>query len=235
VLIGKSLNFDISSVLIIFVIIRVVPMGVKDILRQFGVTNCTELDWWQSYHYVNPKGKTAEIVFTPTKHWTSRTPFDRNTCLWGSFALLGNKCKFFFAGDTAYCDVFKLIGEKFGPFDISAIPIGAYSPRWFMKDVHCNPAEAVQIHEDLRSKQSVAIHWGTFPMTGEDKVEPPLELARVRGLKNMSYEKFFSMAHGETLIVGDRPQLDFATVHPHLYGEYLAFMRALPELEAEFS
>jgi N-acyl-phosphatidylethanolamine-hydrolysing phospholipase D len=209
----------------------VVPMGVKEILRKEGVTNCTELEWWESYHHVNARGSTAEIIFTPTKHWTSRTPFDRNSCLWGSYIVKANSSKFFFTGDTAYCETFKLIGENYGPFDFAAIPIGAYSPRWFMKHVHCNPEEAVMIHEDLRSKQSIAIHWGTFPMTDEDKIEPPLELARVRDMRSIPSRSFFSMAHGETLIAGDAPKFDLATLHPDLYGEYLSLRREAVDVE----
>ena len=49
--------------------------------------------------------------------------------LWGSWCVLGPKYKFFFAGDTGYCEAFKQIGRVHGPFDLSAIPIGAYEPR----------------------------------------------------------------------------------------------------------
>lgn len=76
-----------------------------------------------------PSGRYVEVVFTPTKHWTGRTLFDRNAALWGSFAVMGSSQRFFFSGDTAYCDVFRTIGKHFGPFDMSAIAIGAYKPR----------------------------------------------------------------------------------------------------------
>jgi N-acyl-phosphatidylethanolamine-hydrolysing phospholipase D len=62
----------------------------------------------------------VEIVFTPAKHWTSRSLLSRNTCLWGSFVVQSAKSKYFFAGDTAYCSLFKQIGAKYGPFDIGA-------------------------------------------------------------------------------------------------------------------
>ena len=98
--------------------IRVVPLGVKKILAGMGVNNVVELDWWESYTYMSKQGSTAEIIFAPTKHWTARTFLDRNQCLWGSFAVLAEKSRFFFAGDTAYCNIFQQIGAKYGPFDI---------------------------------------------------------------------------------------------------------------------
>lgn len=59
----------------------------------------------------------------------------------------------------SYCDVFKTVGEVLGPFDTAMIPIGAYKPRWFLRAIHCNPAEAVKIHLDVKAKQTVAMHW----------------------------------------------------------------------------
>jgi N-acyl-phosphatidylethanolamine-hydrolysing phospholipase D len=107
-----------------------VPKGVKNLLLDIGITRCIELGWWERHSLIGPSGKGIDIVFTPTKHWTSRTLFDKNTALWGSFAVIGASHRFFFSGDTAYCPVFKTIGEHYGPFDMSAISIGAYKPRY---------------------------------------------------------------------------------------------------------
>lgn len=209
------------------------PLGVKAILKNFGITNCIELDWWQSTNVFSPHtGANIEIIFTPTKHWTARGLFDRNTCLWGSFAVRSPQSRFFFTGDTAYCPVFKQIGHTFGPFDFAAIPIGAYAPRWFMRDVHCNPEEALKIHQDLRAKRSIGIHWGTFPMADEDFVEPALELARVRDMHNVSREEFFTMKHGETVNKNEFSENDFATQHTELYGEYLDSLRTSTDASA---
>eukprot|EP01038_Epipyxis_sp_PR26KG_P012083 gene12083-16169_t len=199
----------------------IVPLGVKEILHGMGISNCVELNWWQSYHVTTSTGNRIEIILTPAKHWTARTMFDRNTCLWGSFAVLSNSYRYFFTGDTAYCSVFKTIGQKYGPFHLAAIPIGAYAPRWFMKDVHCDPEEAVQIHQDLQSMQSVGIHWGTFPMADEDFIEPALELARCRNLAGLSSNNFFTMAHGETICAGGSSLYDFADSRSDLYELYI--------------
>lgn len=74
--------------------LRIVPLGVKALLAaDLKITNCIELDWWQSHHYLSTTGETIEVIFTPTKHWTARGFTDRNTCLWGSFAVLSSQSK----------------------------------------------------------------------------------------------------------------------------------------------
>lgn len=81
------------------------------------------------------------------QHWSSRKGWDRRASLWGGYAVLGSEQRFWFAGDTGYCPAFPEIGQRLGPFDLAAIPIGAYEPRDFMKPQHVDPAEAVQIHK----------------------------------------------------------------------------------------
>lgn len=204
----------------------IVPKGVKKMLKSIGITNTVELDWWQSHTFPgeslpNSTEDNIDIVFTPTQHWSSRSLFDRGTSLWGSYAVLTPKTRFFFTGDTAYCSVFKDIGETYGPFDLAAIPIGAYKPRQFMRDVHCDPGEALQIHNDLNAKRSVAIHWGTFELSEEEFVEPALELGRMRLVKDIKSSDFFTMAHGETLLFGESSSNDLSVLHPHLLQEYI--------------
>ncbi len=151
-----------------------VPLGNAALLAESGVTNVTELDWWQE-----TRVKDITFTLTPTQHWSARGLFDRNKTLWGSWAMNfgGSGVNLWFGGDTGYNDVqFREIGEKLGPFNLSFIPIGAYEPRWFMKDAHANPADAVQIHQDVRSDKSIGIHWGTFVLTSEEVTQPPIAL-----------------------------------------------------------
>ncbi|CAG2177336.1 unnamed protein product, partial [Oppiella nova] len=144
-----------------------VPSGLKGWMRgAVGVTrNVVELEWWQSARI--PSKPDVQFVMTPAQHWTGRGLTDERRVLWGSWAVVGPKHRFFFAGDTAYCPVFKQIGEMYGPFDLAAIPIGAYEPRWLIESEHVDPEQAVQIHEDIGSKLSVGVHWGTFALAHE--------------------------------------------------------------------
>lgn len=78
--------------------------------------------------------------------------------------------------DFPSCPAFKQIGQFRGPFDLGLIPIGAYSPRWFMSPMHADPDDAVQIFRDTKCKRAMAIHWGTWVLTDEDVLEPPKKL-----------------------------------------------------------
>ena len=81
------------------------------------------------------------------------------------------------------------------------LPIGAYEPRWFMRPQHCNPAEAVRIHRDLRARQSVAMHWGAFRLTDEPRDEPPRALAQALREAALPPEVFKILEPGESLTV----------------------------------
>ncbi|XP_008398999.1 N-acyl-phosphatidylethanolamine-hydrolyzing phospholipase D-like [Poecilia reticulata] len=142
-----------------------VPLGLMDWLAKMGCENVMELDWWEENCV--PGHDNVTFVCTPSQHWSKRTAWDDNRSLWSSWSVLGPNHRFFFAGDTGYCPSFQEIGRRFGPFDLAAIPIGAYLPRDVMKGQHVDPEEAVQIHQDLQAKQSVAVHWGTFALAYE--------------------------------------------------------------------
>lgn len=179
-----------------------VPLGLMDWLVKMGCENVMELDWWEENCV--PSHDEVTFVCTPSQHWSKRTALDDNKSLWGSWTVLGPDHRFFFAGDTGYCPAFKEIGRRFGPFDLAAIPIGAYLPRDVMVGQHVDPAEAVQIHEDLQAKQSVAIHWGTFALAYEYYLDPPVRLREALEQKGLKPETFFALNHGESRLVSHR-------------------------------
>jgi L-ascorbate metabolism protein UlaG (beta-lactamase superfamily) len=105
----------------------------------------------------------------------------------------------FFAGDTGYGPFFSEVGERLGPIDLALLPIGAYEPRWFMRPIHMNPAEAVQAHLDLQAARSVGMHFGTFPLTTEGIDEPERALEEARRSKGLTPSAFQTLGFGESM------------------------------------
>jgi N-acyl-phosphatidylethanolamine-hydrolysing phospholipase D len=147
------------------------------------------------------------VTLTPAQHWSARTATDALRSLWGGFAVLSPDCHLFFAGDTAYSKDFIDIRQHFalahtpekgGGFDIALLPIGAYEPRWFMKDQHVNPEESVQIFKDLECQRALAVHWGTFQLTDEALDEPPRALDAARRRAGLTEADFATLAIGQT-------------------------------------
>ena len=171
-----------------------VPLGLDRWMDGAGVKAVRKMDWWDAIAVGD-----ARITFVPAQHWSRRTLADTNTTLWGGFVISADGRSAYFAGDTGYGPDFKEIGARFGGFDLSLLPIGAYEPRWFMKSAHVNPEEAVRIHRDVRSRRTVAIHWGTFPLTDEPLDQPLTELAVARARHKLAPREFVTLRHGETL------------------------------------
>ena len=145
-----------------------VPLGNGDLLGRQGITHVQELDWGQTATY---KGVTIHCL--PSQHWSKRSLTDDRKALWSSWAVTGDERRFYFAGDTGYFTGFEEIGQKLGPFDLAAVPIGAYEPRAMMRQSHMNPEEAVRAAQDLRAKTALGIHFGTFDLSDEPLAEPP--------------------------------------------------------------
>ncbi len=173
-----------------------VPLGMKKWFTNLGVHGVIELDWWDEYRI-----DSLKIIATPMQHWSKRNPFTRNRHLWASWIVTLGDFSFYFGGDTGYSPHFKEIGQRYGPFDLAALPIGAYEPRWFMKNHHINPEEAVQAHKDLRASKSVAMHWGTFMLTDEPLDEPPIRLRASMVHEGLSDKEFLILKHGETIVL----------------------------------
>ena len=132
--------------------------------------NVQELDWYQEVKFNDLK-----ITFLPAVHWSKRSLTDTNKTLWGSFLIEYAGKKIFFACDTGYGNIYKKIGKKFGPIDLTMINIGAYDFRpMFEKSIyHTSPEEALQAAQDLKSKKVLGTHWGTFVLSLEPIMEPP--------------------------------------------------------------
>ena len=185
----------------------IVPLGIKKWMSAEGIQNVHQMDWWDRFQVKSPKGE-LNVHFTPVQHWSSRSGTDRRATLWGGYALFAPDFHLYFSGDTGYSQDFKDTQQYFaanqtpelgGGFDIALIAVGAYEPRWFMKEQHVNPQEAVQIHLDLKAKRSVGVHWGTFDLTDESLDQPPKDLAIARQSAGLAKQDFDVMAIGQTL------------------------------------
>jgi L-ascorbate metabolism protein UlaG (beta-lactamase superfamily) len=186
----------------------VVPLRLARLVQALGVRDVIELDWWSEA----PVGE-ATVACTPARHFSARTPLDRNRTLWCGFAVSAPAGQFFYAGDTGSHPEFAEIGRRFGPFDVCALPIGAYEPRWFMRPVHLDPDEAVAafraLHEHRgmsRDAVFVGVHWGTFRLTDEPILDPPRRAKEAWARAGLAPEKLWIMAHGETRVMRRRSE-----------------------------
>jgi L-ascorbate metabolism protein UlaG (beta-lactamase superfamily) len=177
-----------------------VPLGNKSLLESEGIKNVHEFDWWQT-----AKIGALQFTFTPAQHWSARSLFDQNLTLWGGWMMKGSR-QILLTGDTGYSKDFQDIYQRLGAVDVALIPIGAYSPRWFMKQQHIDTTEAVQIHQDLHAKMSLPVHWGTFKLSDEPMNEPPEKLREALQKANLPPSVFPVMKRGETRIINESVQ-----------------------------
>lgn len=150
----------------------IVPLKLSKYFTKNKFNDVEEIDWYQEIQINND----IKITLLPAVHWSKRTLTDTNKTLWGSFLIEYKGKKIFFACDTGYGNIYKELGNKYGPIDITFINIGAYDFRpMFEKSVyHTNPEEALNIGKDLNSKKLIGMHWGTVVLSLEPIMEPPV-------------------------------------------------------------
>jgi L-ascorbate metabolism protein UlaG (beta-lactamase superfamily) len=148
----------------------VVPRNVSDLVRDLGFRKIVELDWWQEYRH-----ETVTITHTPSRHWGARVIKDMHRG-YGGYVIRSHKHSVYHAGDTAYFEGFREIGDRLAP-ELALLPIGAYEPPSF-RQVHTSPADAVQAFLDLGSRWMVPMHYGSFRLSHEPVDEPPRFLGR---------------------------------------------------------
>ena len=151
----------------------ILPLKLSKYFRKFNDVN--ELDWYEEIQ-VN---KDIKVTLLPAVHWSKRSLTDTNKTLWGNFLIEYKGKKILFACDTGVGDIYKYLGNKYGPIDLTFINIGAYNfyPMSSEKDMsiyHTNPEEALQVAKDLKSKKVIGMHWGTVVLSLEPIMEPPI-------------------------------------------------------------
>jgi L-ascorbate metabolism protein UlaG (beta-lactamase superfamily) len=174
------------------------PLGFARLARRAGFdpARVTLLDWWESFEFASGHVFTA----TPARHWGNRLSGARNQRLWCGWHLAAPDASLHFAGDTAFDErMFAAIRRRLGPPDLALLPIGAYAPRWFMCEQHCNPAEAVRLFQLLGARRAIGMHWGAFPLTDESLDEPPAVLAQAARAAGLPPDAFLTPAPGATV------------------------------------
>lgn len=158
----------------------VVPLGVGAHLRRWGVPapRIVELDWGGSTRI-----GALTLVCTEARHFSGRG-LRRDPTQWASWTVLGPRHRVFVGGDTGYTAGFARAGAAHGPFDLTVLPIGAYSDLW--PDIHMTPEEAVRAHLDLRGDLLVPVHWATFDLAFHRWAEPPTRLVRAAAQNNVA-------------------------------------------------
>lgn len=170
----------------------ITPLGFSELLRENAGAEVRELDWWQSTRI-----GSVEITCVPAQHFSGRGVIGQDRRLWAGWVIAGPTRRFYHAGDTGYGPDFVEIGKRLGPIDLASVPIGAYEPRAMMQAVHVNPEEAVRVAREVRARQAVGMHFGTFDLTDE-----PLDEAPVR-FRAAAIEQGFGADNAWTLSIGE--------------------------------
>ncbi|MGO4855206.1 MBL fold metallo-hydrolase [Phaeovulum sp. W22_SRMD_FR3] len=142
---------------------------------------------------------TARVHLVPAQHWSARGLGDRREALWAGFMLQTDPGQVYFAGDTGYGTgaIFRAMHARFGAPDIALLPIGAYSPRWFMAAQHTDPSEAVKIMRDTGALHAIGIHWGVFQLTDEPREDPVHRLAAALAAEGIAPDRFRAANPGD--------------------------------------
>ncbi|GII76594.1 Zn-dependent hydrolase [Sphaerisporangium rufum] len=176
-----------------------VPLGIGAHLERWGVPadRIIELDWEE-------EAEVAGLRFTATaaRHFSGRT-LRRNDTLWGSWSVAGPRHRVFYAGDSGYFAGYAGIGAAHGPFDLTLMPVGAYSPSW--PDIHMNPEEAVNAHLDLGGRLMLPVHWATFSLALHSWGEPVDRLWREAKARDV---RIVVPRPGERVDAGAAPAVD---------------------------
>jgi len=151
----------------------IVPLGLGAHLEAWGIAaeRITELDWWEEADVAG-----LRLVSTPARHFSGRG-FERDRTLWSSWAFIGEHHRAWFSGDTGPAPFFDEIGERLGPFDATMIEVGAWNALW--GEIHLGPDAAIKVHEQVRGKTFIPVHWGTFNLALHAWDEPIVRLQQL--------------------------------------------------------
>jgi L-ascorbate metabolism protein UlaG (beta-lactamase superfamily) len=175
-------------------ILYLVPRGLKKLFQGKSFSRVEEFNWWEETAIDD-----VSFHFVPAQHWTRRTLFDTNRSHWGGWVIENQTQEeaIYFCGDSGYFRGFTEIGKRFS-IDITLMPIGAYEPEWFMREVHMTPEESVQAYLDLQAKHFIPMHYGAFALADETPKETLERLRSNWNLRMLPWENLHILFLGQT-------------------------------------
>ena len=174
----------------------VTPLGNDTIMRAHDAAIAAEAYDW---HERVPLGDGVAVTLVPVRHWSARGVFDRNRALWAGFVIETPAGRIYHVADSGYGEgrPFRAARERYGPFRLAVLPVGAYEPRWFMAPQHMNPAEAVKAFVDSGAELALGHHYGTFQLTDEAIDAPVKALDEARAAAGLAPQRFRLLKPGE--------------------------------------
>ncbi|MBT6525966.1 MAG: hypothetical protein HOL57_08280 [Marinovum sp.] len=172
------------------------PLGNDTIIHQeIQAADVQTGDWGDVFMHKSG----LKIHVEPCQHWSARGTNDRRMALWSAFVLESSHHKIYHIGDTGFGtgDNYRKVASKHGGFDLGILPIGAYEPRWFMKEAHQNPAEAVAGLQLCNARYGLGHHWGTFQLTDEAVEAPKRALADALAKQALTEDRFTALQPGQ--------------------------------------
>ncbi len=174
----------------------ITPLGNDTIMRNHDPAIAVQGHDWHDRVEI---GSGVAVTPVPTRHWSARSLSDRNMALWASFVIETPSGRIYFVADSGYGEGrhFLAVRERYGPLRLAILPIGAYEPRWFMRDQHMNPAESVQAFIDCGAEFALAHHHGTFQLTDEAIDAPRVALSEALVDARIPAERFRVLQPGQ--------------------------------------
>jgi L-ascorbate metabolism protein UlaG (beta-lactamase superfamily) len=174
----------------------ITPLGNDTIMREHDAAIAAEAYDWGQRVVLSP---TVAVTLAPMRHWSARHITDRNKALWAAFVIDTPAGRVYHVADSGYGTGhhFRTARAQFGPFRLAVLPIGAYEPRWFMREQHMNPAESVRAFLDSGAEFALGHHYGTFQLTDEAIDAPLKALAAAREAAEIPPDRFRALRPGE--------------------------------------
>ncbi|RXM50484.1 MBL fold metallo-hydrolase [Chryseobacterium sp. CH25] len=159
----------------------IVPLGVGAHLERWGYTEqqLIEEEWGTEVELKNK----IKLALTPARHFSGRR-VKQNDTLWTSYVLETPTKKIFLGGDSGYDSHFKMIGEKYGPFDYAVLENGQYGEAW--RYIHTLPEDTIQVAIDIKARHIIPVHAAKFALALHPWNEPLQKITSLGKDKNLN-------------------------------------------------